>query len=66
MAVTHIIRIRNLLPELLANALILLRTLKSAGTVSTRLLQTILNHLYDFPILIEPNCHIKTFLPSIN
>ena len=51
------IRICDLFPEFLADALVLLGALQAAGAVATGALQTVLHHLDHFLILIEPNCH---------
>ena len=51
MAVTLKFRIRDLFPELLADALILFSALKSAGTIAAGALQTFLdgsNHFFIF------------------
>ena len=60
MAVTGIIRISNLLPEFLANALILLCPLQPAWAISTRSFQSFPDGLHHFFILIQPYCHALT------
>ena len=57
MAETMIVRIRNLLPELFADALILLHPLQTTGAIASGTLQTVFDHLYHFLIFIQPNCH---------
>ena len=49
--------VRDLLPELLADALILLRPFQAAGTVATCARQTIFNNLNHFLIFVELHCH---------
>ena len=57
MTVALKIRIRDLLPEFLADALILFRTLKSAGAVTAGALQALFDGGYQFFIFVEPNSH---------
>ena len=57
MAVTLEIRIRDLLPEFLTDAFILFAPLKAARAITTGTLQTFLDGLDHFLILIEPNSH---------
>ena len=57
MAVTFKIRICDLLPEFLADALILFRTLKSAGAVTAGALQAFLDGGNHFFVFVEPNSH---------
>ena len=57
MAVALELRISDLLAEFLANALVLFRSFQSAGAVTTGTLQTFLDGLDHFLILIEPNSH---------
>ena len=47
----------NLLPELLAHALILLCPLQTAGAVSAGTLQALTDHFGHFLVIIESNCH---------
>ena len=60
MAIALEIRVGNLLPEFLANALIVLRPLQSAGAVAARALQPFPDGLYQFLVVIEPNRHHST------
>ena len=57
MAVTLEIGICDLLPEFLANALILLGTLQAARAITTGTLQAVFHGLYHFCIFIESDCH---------
>ena len=57
MAKTLKIRVRDLLTEFLADALILLCPFQPAGAVASRSLQAIANHLHHFLIFIQPNRH---------
>ena len=57
MAVPFITGVRDLVTELLADALIFLRMLQSAGAVSPCFLQSLTDHLYHFLILVQPNRH---------
>ena len=57
MAVTLEIRIRDLLPEFLADALIFLGALKTAGAIATGALQALLDGGHHFLILIQTNSH---------
>jgi len=50
--VALVIGVCDLLPELLADALVLLGPLKPAGTVATGALQTVFHHLDDFFIFV--------------
>ena len=52
MAIAFEIGIRDLLPELLADALILFRPLQAAGAVTAGTFQTVLDYLYHFRIFI--------------
>ena len=63
MAIALIGRICDLFPEFLADALIVLAALQTAGAVTAGTLQTFLNGLYHFLIFIQPNSHIFTSLP---
>ena len=63
MAKTREFRIRNLFTEFLTNALIVLGTFQTAGTVTARTLQAVADHLDHFFIIIQSNSHISlTFL----
>ena len=57
MAVTLEIRIRDLLPEFLANALVILAPFQTAGTVTAGALQALLDGCHHFLILVQTNCH---------
>ena len=64
MAETLKIGVSHLLPELLADALVLLRPFQTAGTVSAGALQTLPDHLHHFLVIVQPYSHaITTFLP---
>ena len=63
MTVALEVRIRDLLPELLADALIILAALQAAGTVTTGTLQPLFNGIHHFLIFIQPNCHTNTSFP---
>ena len=65
MTVALEIRISDLFPELLADALIIFRPLKPAGAVATGTLQTIPDNLHHLLILIQTNCHIVTPLDTM-
>ena len=60
MAISFEIRIGDLLPELPTDALILLSSLKSAGTIASRALETFPDGLHHFFIFVEPYCHTTT------
>ena len=62
MAVAGKVRIGHLLTEFLADALVLFRSFKTAGTVTAGALQPFFYHLNHFPILIESDCHGITSL----
>ena len=57
MAVTLEIRIRDLLPEFLANALVILAPFQTAGTVTAGALQALLDGCHHFLIFVQTNCH---------
>ena len=57
-------RIRDLLPEFLADALVLFRPFQTAGTVSAGPFQTFFDHLYHLIIFVQPNSHVLTSLPK--
>ena len=57
MAVALVIRVRNLIPEFLADALVLIASFQTAGAVSAGPLQSVPDDLYHFLILIQPNSH---------
>ena len=63
MAIALEIGIGDLLPELLADTLILLRPLQTAGAVAAGTLQTILDDLDHFLIFVEFHCHDDTSFP---
>ena len=63
MTVSFEIRICDLLPELLANALVLLGPLQAARAISAGSLQPLTDGLDHFFIFVQPHCHkITTFL----
>ena len=66
MTVSLVIGIRNLLPEFLADALIILGAFQTAGAIAAGALQAVPDGLNHFFIFIEPNCHgVTSFLESI-
>ena len=62
-AVTLKIGVRNLLPEFLTNALIILGTVQPAGAIAAGALQAVPDGLDHFFVFIEPNCHGVTSFP---
>ena len=64
MAIALKIRIGDLIPEFLANALILFCALQAARTVSPGTLQAFLNGSHHFFVFIQSNSHIYTSLPD--
>ena len=62
MAITLKFRVGNLLPELLADALILFRTLQAAGAITAGALQAFFNLLDHFFIFVEPYSHADHIL----
>ena len=60
MAIALEIRVCDLLPEFLTDALIVLRPLQPTGAVASRALQTFPNGFYQFLVVIEPNRHHPT------
>ena len=64
MAETLEIGVGHLLPELLADALVLLSPLQAAGAVSAGALQTLADHRHHFLVIVQTNRHgITSFLP---
>ena len=63
MAVSLEIRVRNLLPELLADALVVFAPLQTAGAVTAGALEAFLDHMNHFLVFIEPYSHFITSLP---
>ena len=59
-AITLEIGVCDLLPELFANALILLGTLQTAGAIATGTLQAFLDCFYDFRVFVQSDCHGNT------
>ena len=57
MAVAGIVGIRHLLPEFLANALIILGPLQPAWAVTASALQAFPYGFHHFLVFIESNCH---------
>lgn len=55
--------IRDLLPEFLADTLIVFAPLQSAGTIASGPLQSVPNHLNHFLVFIESDSHRNTSLP---
>ena len=62
MAISGKVRVSNLLPKFLANALIFLGSLQSARAVSTCAFQTLFDGLDHFFIFVKSNCHNATSL----
>ena len=62
MAVAGEIRVCDLLPEFLANALIFLGTLQPAGAIATGACQAFLDSLDHFLIFVKTYCHRSTSL----
>ena len=60
MAVALKIRVGNLLPKFLTDALIVLGAIQSAGAVAAGTLQTFPDGTHHLFILIESNCHKNT------
>ena len=60
MAVSFEIGVSHLLPELLADTLILLGTLQAAGAIATGTLQAFLDGLNHFCIFIQSDSHGNT------
>ena len=60
MAVAFVLRIGDLIPEFLANALIILGPFQAAGAVSTGALETLPNGLDHLLIFVKPNSHDAT------
>jgi len=63
MAITFKVGICDLLPELLADTLILLTALHSAGAVAACHLEALFQDLYHFLIFVETNSHFSHILP---
>jgi len=61
-AVAVKIGIRDLLPELLAHALVFFTPLQTAGAVASGLLQTLPDGLDDLGIFIQSNSHVCLLL----
>ena len=57
MAVALKIRVCDLLPEFLADALILLGTLEAAGAVATGTLEAVFYGLYHFCVFVQSDSH---------
>ena len=62
-AVAGEIGISHLLPEFLADALVILGALHTAGTIAAGTLQAVPNDLHHFLIFIKTYCHSQHFLP---
>ena len=62
MTVAFEVRIGDLLPEFLADTLIVLGAFQTAGTVAAGALETVTNGLDHFLILIQTNCHSDQLL----
>ena len=65
MAEALVVRIGDLLPEFLADALVVLRPLQTAGAVAAGALETFPDGSHHFLIIIQPNSHVKHFLSDI-
>ena len=65
MAETLKIGVFHLLPEFLADALVLLGPLQAAGTVSAGALQTLADHRHHFLVIIQTNSHSITSSPPL-
>ena len=66
MAVAGEIGVFHLLPEFLADALVVLGAFQTAGAIAAGALQAVPDGLNHFFIFIEPNCHgVTSFLKSI-
>ena len=61
-AVAGEIGISHLLPEFLADALVILGAFQTAGAIAAGALQAVPDGLNHFFIFIEPNCHVVTSL----
>ena len=57
MTVSLKVGVRHLLPEFLADALVFLGPLETAGAVAAGALQTIFNHSDNLLVLVQTNCH---------
>ena len=57
MAITLIVGVSDLLPEFLANALVFLGSFQTAGAVATGALQTFLDHLDHFLVIVQTYSH---------
>jgi hypothetical protein len=57
MTVTFEIRIRNLVAEFLAHALVVFDAFQSAWAITTGFFQTFLDRIHDFLIFIKSNFH---------
>ena len=74
MTITLKVRVGNLLPKFLTNALIILGMFHSAGAITTRAFEALFDYFDHFLIFIELNCHknhsfcmiIGIFSPSVN
>lgn len=64
MAVPFKVRIGDLLPEFPADTFIVLAALQAAGTVPTRALESVADHLHHFFIFIQSDSHRDHFLPT--
>lgn len=60
MAVALVIGILDLVLELLAHTLGLGRALKTAGTITSRALKSLLDRFYDLFVFIQTNLHTDT------
>ena len=64
MAETLKIGVFHLLPEFIAETLVLLGPLQAAVAVSAGALQTLADHSHHFLVIVQSNCHgITSFLP---
>ncbi len=60
MAVTHKIRICDLLPELFTDTLVILRHFKPAGAITALFFQPLFDDSNQFLIFIQPHSHKNT------
>ena len=65
MAITLEIGVGHLLPEFLANALVFLGSLQTAGAVATGALQTFFDHLDHFLVIVQTYSHGVHFLSDL-
>ena len=66
MAITLEIGVCDLLPEFLADALVFLATLQTAGAVTAGALQALFDHLNHFLIFVQPYSHWDHILSEVH